>query len=209
VRAGCTVTSAAPAIHASGWRACRARLSSWTPIKPRWPGGDDSTNLAYGDTVNMAGNARGGDDVLVGGSDASGLLRGEFNDFLFGDARQMSGRAQGGNDMLVSGPGNDHLWGDGQLMLDRAKGGNDTFVFDFNNGYDRIEDFGQGKSAFGSQWGADRIEVSALGARSIADLNISTFNAASHQSTITFGAGNEVVVVSQAALSSDDFIFLV
>jgi hypothetical protein len=35
------------------------------------------------------------------------------------------------------------------------------------------------------------------------------FNAASNQGTITFSEGNEVVVVSQAALSSSDFIFLV
>jgi hypothetical protein len=94
------------------------------------------------------------------------------------------------------------------LILGRAKGATTHSSLDFNNGYDRIEDFGQSKSGFGSQWGADTIDVSALGATSTGDLRISTFNAATHQSTITFGAGNEVVVVSQAALSSNGFIFL-
>jgi hypothetical protein len=94
------------------------------------------------------------------------------------------------------------MWGDAQTILSKAQGGNDTFAFSFSNGHDRIEDFGQG-----SVWGVDHIDVTALGIHEFGELKISAFNAVTHESTITFSDGNDVIVHSQAALTSHDFLF--
>jgi hypothetical protein len=97
------------------------------------------------------------------------------------------------------------MWGDAQLLLDKAKGGNDVFVFAANSGHDKIEDFGQ---TVGSQLGQDHIDVSGLGISSFSDLAISNFDPNTHESTITFSTGNDVVVHSTHALTAQDFIFL-
>ena len=100
------------------------------------------------------------------------------------------------------------MWGDAQTMTGNARGGNDTFVFNFNNGHDAIEDFGQGvRSQPGANWGIDHIDVSALGIHEFDQLSISTFDPVSHQSLISFSSGNDVVVHSQIALSAHDFLF--
>ena len=102
------------------------------------------------------------------------------------------------------------MWGDAQVMLGNARGGNDTFVFSFNNGHDKIEDFGQGVQCIaGSNWGVDHIDVSALGITNFSQLNISTFNPTTDESTITFSSGNDVVVHSQVALTQHDFLFAI
>ncbi|MCK1742295.1 hypothetical protein IVA80_15840 [Bradyrhizobium sp. 139] len=95
------------------------------------------------------------------------------------------------------------MWGDAQVMLGLAKGGNDTFVFNFNNGHDRVEDFGQGLSNLGT----DHINVLALGVENFNQLSISAFDPTTHESTITLSAGNDVVVHSEEALRPQDFIF--
>jgi hypothetical protein len=65
----------------------------------------------------------------------------------------------------VSGRGTDLMWGDGQLS-DNARGGADTFVFKRDGGDDTIFDF---RASDG-----DRIDVSALGIRSLADMTIAS-----------------------------------
>ncbi|MGY4344954.1 Ca2+-binding RTX toxin-like protein [Bradyrhizobium sp. GM7.3] len=122
---------------------------------------------------------------------------------LVGDAQTMSDNARGGNDKLISGTGNDDMWGDAQVMLGLAKGGNDTFVFNVNNGHDNVEDLGQGLSSLGT----DHIDVSALGIENFSELTISAFDPTTHESTITFSAGNDVAVHSDEALRPHDFIF--
>jgi len=165
-------------------------------------------NLAYGDALTMSGNARGGDDTLTGGNFQLPLPAGTYNNTLVGDAQTMSGSACGGNDKLVSGNGNDDMWGDAQVMLGKAQGGNDTFAFNLNNGHDKIEDFGQGnKCVAGSNLGTDHIDVTALGIHDFSQLAISAFDPTTHESTITFSAGNDVVVHSQVALAQHDFLF--
>src|SRR6516165_1712761 len=138
-------------------------------------GGNDSlivraqlfaNDVLVGDAQTMSGNSHGGNDVL--GVDAVRHLEGTIT--LIGDAQTMSGNACGGNDTLISGNGNDDMWGDAQLMLGHARGGNDTFVFNFNNGQDRIEDFGQGICGTGSNQGTDHIDVTALGIASFSQL---------------------------------------
>jgi Ca2+-binding RTX toxin-like protein len=168
------------------------------------PAGTRGVNLAYGDALAMSGNAHGGNDKLVGGDDANPAPAGTFDNTLIGDAQSMSGRAVGGNDKLVSGTGNDDMWGDAQSISGNAKGGNDTYVFNFSNGHDKIEDFGQvGSSILGN----DHIDVSALGIEHFSQLQISAFDPTTHDSTITFSSGNDVVVHSQIALTSHDFLF--
>lgn len=96
------------------------------------------------------------------------------------------------------------MWGDAQVVLGNAHGGNDTFVFNSNNGQDKIEDFGQGVAA--SNLGTDHIDVTALGIHDFGQLNISAFDPITHESTITLSPGNDVVVHSQVALTAHDFI---
>ena len=120
----------------------------------------------------------------------------------------MFGKACGGDDKLISGTGNDDMWGDAQVMLGKAHGGNDAFVFNFNNGHDKIEDFGQGNQCkAGSNWGTDHIDVTALGIHHFNQLSISAFDPTTHESTISFSLGNDVVVHSQMALTQYDFLF--
>jgi Ca2+-binding RTX toxin-like protein len=178
-------------------------------------GGDDTfiggansgtaDNLVYGDALTMSDKAQGGNDTLTGGNFLVPLPAGTYNNTLIGDAQTMSGNACGGNDKLISGAGNDDMWGDAQVILGNARGGNDTFVFNFNNGHDKIEDFGQGVA--GSNCGTDHIDVSALGIQDFSELSISAFDPTTHESTITFSSGNDVVVHSQVALTERDFLF--
>ena len=57
----------------------------------------------------MAGTAKGGDDILQGGSSiyilqgGSEIYGGPVINTLYGDAYSMSGNAQGGNDFLRGG----------------------------------------------------------------------------------------------------------
>jgi hypothetical protein len=171
------------------------------------PAGTPGLNLAYGDALAMSGNAHGGNDTLVGGDDATPQPAGTFDNTLIGDAQTMSDRACGGNDKLISGTGNDDMWGDAQVILGMAKGGNDTFRFNFASGHDKIEDFGQGVCVAGSNWGTDHIDVTALGITDFGQLSISAFDPTTHESTITLSPGNDVVVHSQVALTSHDFLF--
>ncbi|MGY4289702.1 hypothetical protein ACVWXO_008968 [Bradyrhizobium sp. LM2.7] len=160
-------------------------------------------NQAYGDASSISGDAHAGNDTLVGGNDPNPHSAGSYETILVGDAQSMSDDARGGNDTLVSGTGNDDIWGDAQVMLGLASGGNDTFAFNFDNGHDKVEDFGQGLSNLGT----DHIDVSALGIENFSDLSISSFEFATHESTITFGPDNDVVVHSEQALRPEDFIF--
>jgi hypothetical protein len=161
------------------------------------------TITLLGDAQTMSNNAHGGDDTLTGLNVATPQPFGIFNSIVVGDAQTMSGNARGGNDILISGTGNDDMWGDAQAMLGNTKGGNDTFKFNFNNGHDKIEDFGQGESNLGT----DHINVSVLGIENFSELTISAFDPTTHESTITFSPGNDVVVHSEEALRPQDFIF--
>jgi Ca2+-binding RTX toxin-like protein len=161
--------------------------------------------LACGDTLTMSDKAQGGNDTLTGGNFRLPLPAGTYSSVLIGDAQAMSGNSCGGNDKLISGAGNDDIWGDAQAILGNARGGNDAFVFNFSNGHDKIEEFGQGIQ--GSNWGTDHIDVTALGIHDFSQLSISAFDPTTHESTITFSSGNDVVVQSQIALTQHDFLF--
>jgi Ca2+-binding RTX toxin-like protein len=86
----------------------------------------------------MIGNARGGNDLLNGGSG---------DDLLIGDGASMSESAVCGNDIIIGGTGNDQLYGDAdplQSDLTDVALGRDRFVFANGSGLDSILDFGDG-----------------------------------------------------------------
>ena len=106
----------------------------------------------------------------------------------------MHDNARGGDDTLISGTGTDHMWGDAQLINDvvasptAATGsvvtGADTFVFAPGNGDDNVHDFRQSDH--------DRIDVSAYGFDSLADMTIIDTGA---DTRIEFDATNSVTLV--------------
>ena len=61
--------------------------------------------------------------------------------------------------------------------------------------------------AFNVQFSSDKIDVSSLGIQGFDQLVVSAFDPSTHESTITFSQGNDVVVHSQVALTPDDFLF--
>jgi len=163
--------------------------------------GDSSVSSLHGDARLMFGDSRGGNDTL-NGSDGS-------VSFLFGDAFDMRDNARGGNDTLISGTGTDHMWGDGQVLNGVAASptgdtgtvvtGADSFVFGPGNGNDDINDFRQSDH--------DRIDVSAYGFHSIADVTITDAGA---DTRIEFDAINSVTLVGigdPSVLHASDFIF--
>ena len=128
---------------------------------------------------------------------------------MLGDSFQMSGNTRGGNDTLISGAGTDHMWGDGEDINGVAASptaptgtvvtGADTFVFAPGNGNDNINDFRQSDH--------DRIDVSAYGFHSIADL---TITGTGTDTVIAFDAADSVTLVGVSdptVLQASDFIF--
>ena len=149
----------------------------------------------------MHDNARGGNDTLIGGAGPTNILN--------GDAFDLRDNARGGNDTLISGIETDLMWGDSQLIdgvgvsPTMATGavvtGTDTFVFAPGNGDDFVYDLRQSDH--------DRIDVSAYGFQSIADL---TFIDTGDDTRIEFDATNSVTLVGfgdPGILQASDFIF--
>jgi serralysin len=164
-------------------------------------GGFNTPNGLLGDANTMDGNSRGGNDTLTGGANAT--------NFLFGDAVTMNGNARGGDDTLISGTGTDHMWGDARLIngvvasptadTGTVVTGADTFVFAPGNGNDDINDFRQSDG--------DKIDVSAYGVHSLADMLITSTGT---DTRIAFDATNSVTLVGlndPNTLHGSDFIF--
>lgn len=86
-------------------------------------GTDAAVNLLYGDADSMDGRSHGGNDRLTGGAGAN------FNT-LFGDAYYMAADTVGGSDRLVggTGAGDNTLHGDARVMMKNAAGGDDVLV---------------------------------------------------------------------------------
>lgn len=111
-------------------------------------GDDEKYNFLYGDTYRIE-NAKGGNDVLIGGANSylnvlygdayqifnslggNDVLTGgasSYTNILYGDAEQMS-HSQGGNDVLIGGDISSYniLQGDADQMY-HSKGGNDLLT---------------------------------------------------------------------------------
>ncbi len=149
--------------------------------------------------VNGASTTFGDDDLHGGGGDDH-----LYGDFAAEHPSSGSGTVYGGADTLVGGGGNDTLYGDfGGVTNITAVGGADVFLFANGDGVDTIMDFGRG---------ADRIDVSAFGFTSFAEVSsLITYNGAHNVATIAFDADDGVTVNQYAqasfTLSDADFIF--
>jgi hypothetical protein len=77
---------------------------------------------------DMSGNARGGKDVLTGGTDGNSM---------YGDAGSLlSDNTRGGNDRIVGGAGSDFVVGEAFNLEGNARGGDDWI--DVGDGDDRV-----------------------------------------------------------------------
>jgi serralysin len=161
--------------------------------------GDSTFSSLHGDARIMVADSRGGNDTLTGSA-------GQVS-YLFGDAFDMRDNARGGDDTLISGTGTDHMWGAGQVLNGVAASptagavvtGADTFVFAPGNGDDFVHDLRPGDQ--------DRIDVSAWGFQSLADMPIVDTGV---DTRIEFDAANSVTLVDfgdPATLQAADFIF--
>ena len=108
-------------------------------------GGGGQRGARPGDALTMSGSAKGGDDTLIAGNDPTPPPAGSYGAILVGDAQTMSGTPAAAvtgssavpETTICGGRRSGDVGGN-------ARGANDTFVFNFNNGSDKIEDFGQG-----------------------------------------------------------------
>ena len=96
---------------------------------------NDSINMISGDVGFMYDRSKGGNDVLQGGNNTSGMLA----NGLAGDSVLMFDSTKGGNDKLQGGNNSggilaNALAGDAVLMFDSAKGGNDKLQGGNNSG---------------------------------------------------------------------------
>jgi hypothetical protein len=157
--------------------------------------GGPGLDAMFGDGEGMRDNSRGGNDVIIGGSDG---------DSLSGDARVLSGNARGGNDRLDGGgPEDDYLTGDGTL-IDDTRGGQDTFVFRGVFGNDRVGDFRQGE---------DHLEIGVTGVDGIEDLvikQVPRFSEGAPFDTMIAveGFGAVRLVHFEGTLTEADFVFV-
>jgi hypothetical protein len=171
-------------------------------------GGWAPRNTLLGDAQYMSGNARGGNDTLNADNHVYRNLF-VYENTLYGDAQYMSDNARCGNDRLISGLSDNDMWGDAQYIngilaspstpTGTVKTGADTFVFGPNNGTDLIHDFRQRDH--------DKIDVSAYGFHSLADL---TMTAVGGDTKIAFDSNNSLTLVGisdPTVLRGPDFIF--
>ena len=152
----------------------------------------------------MSGDARGGNDTLVGGT---------ARDFLHGDAANMSGNARGGDDTLHGGAGDDHLFGDAALMADNAVGGADRFVFAPGDGADTIHDFVPGQdvidlTAYGISFAA--LDTNGGGTLDNGDDPVAIEGADTLIDLAGVGGvtGDQLAVLGITGLAAGDFTFI-
>jgi Ca2+-binding RTX toxin-like protein len=175
--------------------------------------GGGGADLLYGNMGDdkLSGGVNAFSDTLHGGSGDDTLDGGAGVDFLFGDAGNDSLNGGTNNDELSGGWGADTLIGGGGLDTlnggagdDQLSGGAnpDTFVFAPRDGNDTITDFTNG---------LDRMDVSAMGFTSFANLSssaaISAFGTSS--TLIDFENGHSILLegFDVANLGASDFVF--
>ncbi|MEJ2410084.1 MAG: calcium-binding protein [Novosphingobium sp.] len=120
---------------------------------------DDTVNMGGGhdvahgrggnDTIEGGANAdrlygESGDDILMGQGSADKLVGGTGNDTLDGGGQDDRIYGGDGSDLIVGGDGDDVLYGDNPADADDAEGWADTFVFDDDDGQDKVFDFETG-----------------------------------------------------------------
>jgi Ca2+-binding RTX toxin-like protein len=90
-------------------------------------------DFLLGDSAVLHGHARGGGDLLVGGSEDDRLYGDAGAIGLDGPFGEMFDASRGGNDRLDGGSESDTLIGDGDSMSDHAHGGDDRLFGDSGN----------------------------------------------------------------------------
>ena len=156
--------------------------------------GDDTIDLGKGDDSFAGGGGKdvakggAGDDALSGGAGKDKLVGGRGRDDLDGD---------GGRDRIDGGAGKDHV--EGGNGNDALKGGRgaDVFVFDMNDGKDRVTDFTDGVDLILLHKTLDDVAFS--------DVEI---DAMGGDTLISFG-DTEILLrnVDATAISESDFIY--
>ncbi len=164
------------------------------------------------DTVNMGGgpdvaHSRGGKDAIKGGANADRLYGEDGDDILLGqgsndkliggsgddtlDGGGQDDRIYGGDgsDTIIGGDGNDVLYGDNPADADDAEGWADTFVFDDDDGQDKVFDF---------ETGLDRILLTSGG----------TYTLAYDGDHSTLRYGGSTVKFYDEIVSSSDILFV-
>ncbi len=141
--------------------------------------GDNGNDKLYGGYGADQIEGNNGNDRMRGGDGGDTLRGGSDNDMIFGDGGNDKLYGDSGNDMLFGGIGNDTL---------RGGGGKDIFVFEKNEGYDRILDFENGKDLLDFKGASyKQLNISKSGSDvkiawgktqvTIEDINISQINA--------------------------------
>ncbi len=128
-----------------------------------------------------------GKDLLYGGMGRDKLFGGSHNDQLDGGASNDVLKGNAGNDTLTGGTGNDRMFG--------GKG-EDTFVFNAQDGRDRIKDFNVNQ---------DHILLQGTLADSVDDL---TFRQKGDNAILNYGEGRVVFIdMDVDDLAGADFLF--
>ncbi len=135
--------------------------------------GTEGIDSLKGTNMNDIINGLGGDDVIVGRFGMDTIDGGDGDDFIAGQASA---------DVLTGGAGNDVFVY--RLVKDSS----------VQTGVDKIADFTQGE---------DKIDIAALGAVALSDLDIQT---AGGETNIMFG-DFKLCLSGEFALTADDFVF--
>lgn len=165
------------------------------PINADIVGTDDGDAIAgtlNGDVIDAGGGldlvlAENGNDTVFGGANRDKIRGEEGDDELNGNGGNDRIYGGDGNDRIIGGGDDDVLYGDNPNDNNDNEGFADTFVFDINDGTDRILDF---------EAGLDVIEF--VGGGSVADL---TFEHKGEDTTI-ITYGNTVITVFDAHLDA-------
>ena len=152
--------------------------------------GNAASNYLVGRSGDDSLYGLGGNDTFNGGIGADKLFGGSQSDELFGNSGNDILRGEGGIDVLNGGTGNDLLIGGTSA---------DRFVFDTDNGVDRIFDFDADSEV---------IEINGLSFTSFADVQAAMVdNVAANFVTITISAGNTIRIdgVQSSDLRTSNF----
>lgn len=152
------------------------------------------TNGTSGDNVLLGSTKRdnllglGGNDELLGGDDADRLNGNSGNDALYGGEGNDRLYGEVGEDRLYGEDGDDQLYGDTPSDQNNDEGFADIFVFDSNDGNDKVFDF---------EVGIDKVELTDGG-----------------DFALTYRGGNTILTYGDttvrfygATLTEDDLIF--
>ncbi|MEJ2408065.1 MAG: calcium-binding protein [Novosphingobium sp.] len=150
-------------------------------------GGDDTVygganrDHLYGENGNDYLNGEGSNDKIYGGVGDDTLVGGGQDDRLYGGD---------GNDIINGGDDNDVLYGDNPADGNDNEGGHDIFLFDADDGSDKVFDF---------EHGIDQVQLTDGGSYSLDYTG-------SHNTVLTYGA--TTVTFFDEILDSSDIIVI-